>query len=45
MPKNANDEHLLKYVAHRLKVAKLNVKEVVLASSSTNYNIDVMYEK
>lgn len=45
MPKNANDEHLLKYVAHRLRVAKLNVKEVVLASSSTNYNIDVMYEK
>lgn len=45
MPANTNDEQLLKYVAHRLKVAKLNVKDVVLASSSTNYNIDLMYEK
>ena len=32
MPKNANDEHLLQYVAHRLRVAKLNVKEVFTCS-------------
>lgn len=45
MPKNASDEHLLEYVAHRLRVAKLNVKEVVLTSTSNAYNIDLMYEK
>lgn len=45
MPKDCNDEQLLKYVSHHLKKVKLNVKDVVLTSSSTNYNLDLMYEK
>lgn len=45
LPKDINDEALLEYVAHRLRVAKLEVRDVVLTSSSTNYNIDLMYQK
>ena len=45
LPKDIDDEALLEYVAHRLRVAKLEVRDVVLTSSSTNYNIDLMYQK
>ena len=45
-PVNINDEELLKYVEHRLRVAKLDVKDVVLTSTQGDgYNIDLMYEK
>ena len=45
LPKEANDEDLLEYVEHTLRKAKLDVKDVVLVSSTTDYNIDLMYEK
>ncbi len=45
LPKDADDELLLEYVAHRLRVAKLNVKDVVLTSTNGDYNIDLMYKK
>ena len=45
LPKNVDDKELLLYIEHRLRVAKLDVKDVVLTSSTTGYNIDLMYEK
>lgn len=45
LPKNVDDKELLLYIKHRLRVAKLDVKDVVLTSSTTGYNIDLMYEK
>ncbi len=44
---NVDDEELLKYVEHRLRVAKLDVKDVVLTSTTKDcgYNIGLMYEK
>jgi Predicted GTPases len=45
LPKDVDDKELLEYVAHRLRVAHLAVKDVVLTSSTTGYNIDLMYEK
>ncbi len=45
LPKDIDDKSLLEYVAHRLRVAKLAVKDVVLTSTNTNYNIDLMYQK
>ncbi len=45
LPDNIDDNALLQYVEHRLRVAKLKVKDVVLTSSHANYNIDLMYQK
>jgi Predicted GTPases len=45
LPSNIDDKELLEYVSHRLRVAHLAVKDVVLTSSTTGYNIDLMYEK
>jgi len=45
LPSNTDDKELLDYVSHRLRVAHLGVKDVVLTSSTTGYNIDLMYEK
>ncbi len=45
-PENVNDDDLIKYVEHRLRVAKLDVKDVVLTSTQGDgYNIDLMYKK
>lgn len=44
-PLNIDDQELLEYVGHRLRVSKLSVKDVVLTSSTTGYNIDLMLEK
>ncbi len=45
LPENIDEDKLLSYIEHRLKLAKLQVKDVVLTSSHTNYNIDLMYDK
>lgn len=44
-PKTIDDETLKEYVNHRLRVAKLNVREVILTSSVDNYNIELLLEK
>lgn len=45
-PENINDDDLIEYVEHRLRVAKLDVKDVVLTSTQgEGYNIDLMYKK
>lgn len=41
-PKNIDDEDLKEYVYHRLRVANLNVSEVILTSSIEEYNIDLL---
>jgi len=45
LPSTVDDKELLEYVSHRLRVAHLAVRDVVLTSSATGYNIDLMYEK
>ena len=40
MPLKSEERQLKEYVSHRLRMAKLNVKDVILTSSNTNYNID-----
>ncbi len=45
LPKNTDYNHVLEYVAHHLRVAKLNVVSTVLVSSNNGFNIDKMYEK
>lgn len=39
------DFDLTQYVGHRLRVAGLNIKEVILASSLNDYNIENLYIK
>lgn len=45
LPVNVDDRDLLEYVEHRLRVAQLDVKDVVLTSSTIGYNLDLMFEK
>ncbi len=45
LPIKANDEQIIKYVEHRLKVLQLEIKDVVLTSTNPNMNIDLMYQK
>ncbi len=45
LPNNTDYEHVLEYVAHHLRVAKLNVVSTVLVSSNNGFNIDKMYDK
>ena len=44
MPLKSDERQLKEYVSHRLRVAKLNVKDVILTSSNTGYNIDKLRE-
>lgn len=39
LPANYEDEELLEYVKHRLRVSKLDVKDAILVSSNTSFNI------
>ena len=45
MPKDVKDEVLKEYVAHRLRLAKLDVVDVILASQTENYNIDAVMKE
>lgn len=45
LPKNIDDNELLEYVRHRLRVSKLSVSDALLTSSTTGYNIDLMMDK
>ena len=45
LPKETNDKELTEYVSHRLKIAGLDVKDVVLTSINNQYNIDLLVEK
>ncbi len=40
MPKGSDDEELISYVNHRLRVSSLKVKETILTSISNDYHID-----
>ncbi len=45
LPKKTNEKKLKEYVANKIKKEALNVKEIILASSTKNYNIvEVMEE-
>lgn len=44
MPKEVDDATLKEYVAHRLRVAKLDVVDVILTSQTANYNIDIVMD-
>ncbi len=44
LPENTDYEHVLEYVTHQLRMAKLNVLSTVLVSSNNGFNIDLMYE-
>ncbi|MFA5480876.1 MAG: GTPase [Bacilli bacterium] len=39
MPQDVDDEQLKEYVAHRLRVEKIQVRDVVLISAAENYNM------
>lgn len=46
LPKDANVENLKNYVAHRLRLIKLSVLDVVITSTGKEtYNIEEMYQK
>ena len=40
MPKDSEDEQLISYVNHRLRVSSLKVKETILTSINSDYHID-----
>ncbi|MBR1581619.1 MAG: hypothetical protein IJ656_01165 [Bacilli bacterium] len=45
LPKKADENELINYVHERLSLTGLSVKDIVLVSSNTDYNLDLMYEK
>ena len=45
LPKEAKDEKIKEYVAHRLRVSKLQVRDVILTSTNPAYNIDLLVDK
>lgn len=45
MPKDVDDDKLIDYVGHRLRVSKLQVKDVILTSTNPSYNVDLLIEK
>ncbi len=45
IPKDVDDNELISYLRHRLKMAGLKVNDIVLTSSSKNYNIELLTEK
>lgn len=45
LPKEAKDEKIKEYVAHRLRVSKLQVRDVILTSTNPGYNIDLLVDK
>lgn len=44
-PDSIDDNELLEYVFHRLRVSKLDVKDVVLTSTTNGHNIDLLIKK
>lgn len=45
LPKNTNEEALVEYIKHRLRLAKLNVLDVMITSSSFEYNTKQTFER
>ncbi|MEG1222082.1 MAG: GTPase [Bacilli bacterium] len=45
LPNDIDDELLKTYVAHRLRVANINVKDIILTSSKQGYNMDEFIQK
>ncbi|MDY2728404.1 MAG: hypothetical protein SOV26_05410 [Candidatus Onthovivens sp.] len=45
MPKNTNDDELINYLWHRTRMVNLKVRDIVLTSTNTGYNIDYMFQK
>lgn len=44
MPKNINEKELIDYLTHRLNLAGLKAKEILLMSSNNGYNLDRLKE-
>jgi ribosome biogenesis GTPase A len=45
LPPNTDEKALKDYVTHRLRIVNLDVKDVIIASTNEDYNVDIMYSR